>query len=363
MSMKPNYFKIGLFVIIAFILIIASIVVFGSGLFEHEKIYLETYFDGSVSGLNIGAPVEVRGVRIGEVSKITFAGNEYDIPMDSEEYYKQGSYVMVIVAVNPKIFPENFNASQRKELISQFISRGFRVRLATNLLTGIAYLQGEYVDPNRYPVLGVPWEPKRCYVSSAPGEFTTMKQSLDSILNKLEQIDSAKIASLAEQLLYSFNETINDVNVPEISGDIRNLLAKTDKMINDANIAKISNDIQTFIASADKAVNDINTPVISSEIQNLLIEVRQTNTHLQQLLKNPENLESQETNIAVLVANLNKTLAHIDKLIVNESAKIDQTIENLRATSDGLKDLTIELKQYPSQIIFNQPPPKTEIPK
>ena len=75
MSMKPNYFKIGLFVIIAICLLVAAIIFFGSGMLTKEKTYFETYFNGSVSGLNIGAPVEVRGVRMGQVEKIIFAGD------------------------------------------------------------------------------------------------------------------------------------------------------------------------------------------------------------------------------------------------------------------------------------------------
>ena len=90
MSMKPNYFKIGVFVIVAFTLVLTAVVVFGSGLFAEEKLYFETYFDGSVSGLNIGAHMENRGVRMGQVEKITFAGDEYNLPAGSEDYFKYG---------------------------------------------------------------------------------------------------------------------------------------------------------------------------------------------------------------------------------------------------------------------------------
>ena len=135
MSMKPNYFKIGLFVIIAFILIIIAVVVFGSGLFAEEKVYFESYFDGSVSGLNIGAHLENRGVRIGRVEKITFARNEYNIPVDSEDYFKYANYVIVLSSIDLENLQE-MTVEQRQQNLEQMISLGFRVRLASNLLTG-----------------------------------------------------------------------------------------------------------------------------------------------------------------------------------------------------------------------------------
>ena len=76
MGTKPNYFKIGIFVIVAVILILAAVAIWGSGLFAEEKVYFETYFDESISGLSVGAPVEIRGVQIGRVERITFARNE-----------------------------------------------------------------------------------------------------------------------------------------------------------------------------------------------------------------------------------------------------------------------------------------------
>jgi hypothetical protein len=65
-------------------------------------------------------------------------------------------------------------------------------------------------------------------------------------------------------------------------------------------------------------------------------------------------------NIAVLVANLNRTMLRIDKLAASKSPQVDQALENLKAVSENLKDLTASLKQHPSQLIFSQPPPESE---
>ena len=74
---KPNYFKIGLFVIAATLLLAAAIIIFGGGKFFEKKTTIETYFDQSVQGLNVGASLEFQGVQIGNVSYIGFVFNEY----------------------------------------------------------------------------------------------------------------------------------------------------------------------------------------------------------------------------------------------------------------------------------------------
>ena len=71
MSKRANKTVIGLFVVGALVLLIVSIVAFGSGdLFKKTNKFV-LYFDGSVKGLSIGAPVMFRGVSIGTVKDIS----------------------------------------------------------------------------------------------------------------------------------------------------------------------------------------------------------------------------------------------------------------------------------------------------
>jgi phospholipid/cholesterol/gamma-HCH transport system substrate-binding protein/paraquat-inducible protein B len=326
-------------VIVAFILILAAVVVFGAGLFTQEKVYLETYFDGSVSGLDIGAPVEFMGVRMGQVELITFALSEYEMVPGSEDYFDYGNYVLVLASIDVKNLPADLTLEENSN-VDQFMLRGFRLRLASNILTGQAYLQGEFLDPKRYPMLKVPWEPRHYYVSSAPGDLTTMKQSVDNILRQLEQIDTKRIGDLVGNVLVSLDRAVDDANIPEISHGIRNL-----------------------IADADKAVDDVNVPAISNQIQDFLAEARETNLQLQELLKKPEKTDSQLANIAVMVSNLNRTLLRIDRLVMSQSPKIGQALEDLKEVTADLREITGSLKQQPSQLILSRPPPKSEVSK
>jgi len=78
MSSKANNFKIGLFILIGMIVTVIGIILFGGGKFLREKYTIETYFDQSVQGLDVGAALKLNGVQIGDVSEIHFVFNDYE---------------------------------------------------------------------------------------------------------------------------------------------------------------------------------------------------------------------------------------------------------------------------------------------
>jgi phospholipid/cholesterol/gamma-HCH transport system substrate-binding protein/paraquat-inducible protein B len=156
------------------------------------------------------------------------------------------------------------------------ITQGLRLRLNSEILTGIAYLEADYLDPNRFPVLEIAWEPKHLYIPSAPSVLSTLEDSLDRIFSRLEKIDTEKIGLALQDILVSLDRALRDANLPEV------------------------------------------------------------------------------------MKQLNETLYRINRLIATRKPEIEQTLENLKEISANLADLTETLKQHPSELIFSQPPPKSE---
>ncbi len=358
MSMKPSYFKIGLFVIAASVLILTAVVVFGSGLFTQKKLYFETYFDESISGLTVGSCVELMGVRIGQVEKIAFVRDEYELSARTSETPKYEHYVMVLCSVLRENLPD-ISDEHRLARLEAMVTRGLRVRLSSNLLTGLAYLQADYLDPDRFKVIEIGWKPRHLYVSSAPGELTTLKESVDQVLFRLRELDIGALVAAVESVLASLETAIADARVADISKDVRSLLADASKQVNDLDTKKISLAAQQMFASADKAVADANVPALSRDLQNLIAQVRQTNANLQQLLTSPKPI-SASSNLPEILARFNKTLGRIDRLISTERPQIEMILANFKEVSDNLKDLTESLKQHPSDLLFRIPPSQSE---
>src|SRR5207245_6396578 len=68
MARKTNPALIGAFVVGAVVLAVAAVVVFGGGNFLRQTQPIVAYFDGSLKGIAIGAPVTFNGVKVGSVT-------------------------------------------------------------------------------------------------------------------------------------------------------------------------------------------------------------------------------------------------------------------------------------------------------
>ena len=70
MGESRRHIRLGLFVVISVAILAAVLFVLGGREFFQPTFTFETYFDQSIAGLDLGAPVRFRGVPLGQVSEI-----------------------------------------------------------------------------------------------------------------------------------------------------------------------------------------------------------------------------------------------------------------------------------------------------
>jgi len=322
MSRKANYFKIGVFVIIGFIIIVAGVVIFGAGKFFREKVRIETYFDQSVQGLEVGAPLKFQGVQIGNVSEIAFVFNYY-----KTEY----NYVLVKAEIYPDMVGPRLtrgkilNEMERKELIKGMIEKGLRLELASQGVTGLAFLNMSYLDPKRYPQLKIDWEPDYLYIPSAPGTITLITQAIENLTQTIQTIDIKGMADKVDQLLTTTNRVVEDAQVAEVSQDIRKLVASLEK---------------------------------NSKNLNSILESREVEQSLRDLSEAAENLNTASKEFPETVAELNRSLLKLTRFTSSQRQQLDLILEDIRQTSENLRELMDTAKRYPSWVLFGNPPPR-----
>ena len=147
MSQNPNYFKIGLFVIAGILFLAVAIIIFGAGKFFEKKYIVETYFDQSIQGLDVGAALKFQGVQVGNISEIGFVFQDYNTDYQ---------YVLVRAEIYPnkvgkKGIGELFiDEKDREQGFKEMIKHGLRLQLASQGITGIAFLNAVYLDPERH---------------------------------------------------------------------------------------------------------------------------------------------------------------------------------------------------------------------
>src|SRR5512143_2777774 len=83
MAKQANRMMIGGFVVLALFIMAASLVVFGSGKFFKKTNKYLLFFDESVKGLSVGAPVLFQGVQVGSVVSIEIQTDLADLKTQS----------------------------------------------------------------------------------------------------------------------------------------------------------------------------------------------------------------------------------------------------------------------------------------
>ena len=312
MSTKANYFKIGVFIIAVFAILAVGIIILSAGALTKDMLLLETYIDESVQGLSVGSSVYHRGVWIGTVKQITFLPMGYpdDLKYGSEDYETYSRYVLVIMAVDRSKFPRDANDKVTMRIIDNWVTKGLRLKISYQGITGISYIEADYIDLDGSPEkkLKLAWEPRNIYIPATPSLYKNLTDSIGSILGTLNAIDFEGIEAL----------------------------------------------LKTTLNTLDKAITDAEIPKVRADLVGLVKDLRATNQFIMGMLdksKSPDGVNIPET-----IAQLDMTLRRLDKFAVAQKSEMGGITSNIRQITANLRDFTEKLKRYPGLVVGGPPP-------
>lgn len=215
---KSNPALLGLFVVSALTLLFIAVVVLAGGQLWTRKQLAVMHFGGSIYGLQVGAPVVFRGVRVGSIADIDLAydrgGHRVVIPVTAELDRKMLRSVAGDVPDLGRAIPA-------------LVERGLRAQLATqSLLTGQLY-----VDLDFHP------EKRSLRVNpEAANEIPTIAMPFQELRSQVEELDIKRlvadisaIASSTRALLASpeLQQTLRDI--AKASSEMRSVMGKLNK--------------------------------------------------------------------------------------------------------------------------------------
>jgi paraquat-inducible protein B len=174
----------------------------------------ELVFRESVRGLSLGAPVDLRGVTVGEVSKIDVALNDQrsdvSIPVEIQFYPERLHRQLTRKSAQAK-------AQNTRELINSLVAHGLRAQIKSgSLLTGQLYIGLDFVPKAR---------PAKINWSSTPPEFPTITGSMEQVQKSLMQIVQKFEKLPLEELAGDAGKTLRSLDTTLVSADklIRNM--------------------------------------------------------------------------------------------------------------------------------------------
>ena len=248
------------------------------------------YFDESVRGLDIGAPVEFWGIEMGQVIDVKLV---YD---DKIKNFR----IRVLVEMETKRFYEaGFvgDDADRIKMIENLLKRGFRAQLETgNLLTGKQVVKLDFFPDA---------EPAALAYEGSYDVFPTVPTAMEEISTKfmriLEKIDSLPIEQIGKDLRDTIHGAKQIAESPEILEAIRNLnttLQETHLLVSDLRtkvtpeISAVLEEAQQSLANADQMLN-ADSPLqvnMNSALEEITAAARSLRLLMDYLERHPESL-------------------------------------------------------------------------
>ena len=315
MSKKANPTVIGVFIVAGVALGVAGLIIFSSGnLFSKKHKYI-LYFEGSMKGMNIGAPVQLKGVTIGSVVDVYISHNQ---ALDDQ------SSPLIIEIDETMLHTHTDRRADlaSKKQVDELIARGLRGKLdAASFVTGVLMVDLS-INPNAPPPVFHQLKPE--YV-----EIPTTPTTIEILLANLGKID---IKGMGDKL--------------------NSILAKLDNGLGNLDVKTINTGVTNLLASLDRVVS-------SPELTNSLMSLHNTLDDFGSLAKNIDT--NTLVQVQVTLAELRTTVQNLSAVTAPDSpmqTELAGALEQLSNAARSIAELTEFLKRNPNALITGRTPPK-----
>lgn len=334
MSKPVNKALVGAFVAGALILVVIALAIFGSGKFFTKRNQFVLFFDESVKGLSVGAPVMFRGVKVGQVIRIV-------LTLDPKELK---AFIPVYIEIEPETVTiiGGREAAKGRNMRDLILKKGLKGQLQMqSFVTGQLMVALDFFPDKPIRLVGLDKKVNEIpTVTTTLTELTKTLQDLDieGLFKKLEEtvngIDKIVNSPKVTASLDSLDKTLKDFNVLLV-----NVNSKIDPL--SASLISTSEQARKALARAEKTLS-----FGEGEAGKLTTSAQETLTAARQLI---ENLERASGSIKNLAEN-NSTLGY----------QVNKTLEDISAMARKLSSLADFLEQHPDALIRGKKLPKGE---
>jgi paraquat-inducible protein B len=327
MSKRASPTVVGSFILGAIALLVAAVVIFGSGsLFRHRPRAV-AFFEGDLQGLNVGAPVLLRGVPIGSVTQISINIDVENLQAIIPVYMEFDPARLAFTEVG--LTPEKIG---RQAVLKDAIAHGLHATLEMQSLVTGQLLINLSLDPSE-PSRLVGADPSTVEIPTAASDVEKLKK----VLSKLP------LDKIADSVLRASESIDRLASSPEITALLQTLVAAGNRL-NDL-LADVRSDLKLVMADVSET---------GQSTRETLVAARGT-------LKTADEVIAKDVRGALKAATAAMESAHTalnnaNNLLVNSQQRydIDQTLRNLTATTRALRVFAEELERKPNAIVLGK---------
>jgi paraquat-inducible protein B len=332
MSKQASPAVIGGFVVGAVALVVAGVLIFGSGKFFSDTVSAVMYFEGDLGGLQAGAAVAYEGVPIGMVTDI-------GVFIDSKDYSARTPVVVQINRDHFRVIGEGKELPGKGQALQVMVEqKGLRAQLQSgNILAGQRVIQLAFypeVPPTQLTIDPLTKLPE---IPTIP---TTMQQVQDVVRKALVKIGELPL----QQIVNNLNQTLQGidrlVNAPEITESLRTLkttLADVQQMARN-----MDKQVEVAVASFTTTMGNVSklTQNVDGRVPEMLTSITEATKAAQKTLEQAQ-----------------QTLGSVNGAIEPNSPVRYEMVKALRELTEAARALRVladYLDRYPNSVIFGR---------
>lgn len=319
--MKRHAFLVGAFVLLALVLVVAGVLTLNKSGWFHTRHQAVVYFDDSVKGLYIGAPVTFRGVKMGEVTRIGVEVNQQTLV----------ARIPVTLTLGTESLQMDSGSGQTQELdLAELVKRGLRARLILqSVVTGQTAIELDFRPdlPGRLLAGG----------KGAIPEIPTMQDKLDALITQVQELPLGEIVTELRQTMRTLNDTLKTSQTA---------IEKTSHQLNATGVQA-----RQTLATADAALKNVEaqTTLTLQSLQQLSDTTRGTVTQMQPALQQT----LQETRLAAEGARrAMQDLAAVAAPGSPLRTDVNAAVSDLSQAARSLRSFADQVEREPNSLIF-----------
>ncbi len=363
MARKASPALIGAFVLGAVVLAVVGLVVFGGGKFFRQTQTWVVYFDESVKGLAIGAPVMFKGVKVGAVTDVK-------VVVDREE---QRLMIPVFFEIEADRFTESsgtrFRFGRDEQAAGRLIARGLRAQLELqSLVTGQLVIQLEFHPDTPIRLLGL--------TKDVP-EMPSIPSSGERLTKAIDNLPLDQIASTALSALHGIDGLVNGPEIKETLASLRAAVASAQQLVGDVQklarnvdgqIGPLASGIDKTLEAGRETLKDVQAlvrrvdgdvvPAAKDALQDARALVRNVDGHVAPLMA---TIDRTLVAAATTLDEAQRVLGAVDYTISDGSPlqhELMLALRDVAAAARSLRTLGDYIDRHPEALVFGKSPAK-----
>ncbi len=331
-SARKIQLSVGLMVVVGLALLVGFVLFLTQNRTSTSDAMFETYIRESVQGLEVGSPVRYRGVAVGRVTEIALAAAEYRRP-EGEGFAAAFQLVVVRFAVN---LARVGDVPSTEEAVAQ----GLRARMAAQGITGVGYIELDFLDPDRFLVPSVPWTPRYGWIPAVPSTVAQVTSAAEMFVRQIQGIDFVGLVA-------NINDLVSDLRRQAEGGDLAVALRDTSALMQE---------LRGIVGASDVPGAVAELRATSAAVRGLA-EGREVRETLSAMGAAAQDLRRATARLPGTIGQLESSLRAARNTTTDVQADLAPLLRDLRATTANLRETTEALRRSPSQALLGAPPP------